>query len=102
MLWYLLGFLSFLLDESDVAILTFLPRGHRSLRDYVGDSDVKAGIVLLVALPPGLPGMSADPTVTRFVDLIPVRITYCTVISWCEPLCIAVGTIGSQSFHHFP
>ena len=69
MLWHLLGFLSFLLTESDIAVLAFLPRNHRSSRDDVGDSDIKAGGILLVTLPPGLPGMSAYPAVTRFIDL---------------------------------
>jgi len=75
MFWGLLSFLSFLLDESNITVLAFLPRGHRSLRNNVGDSDIKAGRVLLVALPPGLPGMPAYPTITGFVDLDPVRIS---------------------------
>jgi hypothetical protein len=78
MLWGLLGFLSFLLDKSDVTVLAFLPRDHRSLRNNVGNSDIKAGRVLLVALPPGLPGMPVYPTVTGFVDLNPVRTARCT------------------------
>ena len=69
MLWHLLGFLSFLLTESDITVLAFLSRNHRSSRDDVGDSHIKAGRILLVTLPPGLPGMSAYPTVTRFIDL---------------------------------
>lgn len=69
-LW-LLGFLPFLLDESDITILAFLPRDYRSLRDYVGDSDIKASRILLVPFPPRLPGMSAYPAVTRFIDLNP-------------------------------
>ena len=44
------------------------------MRNNVGDSDIKAGRVLLVALPPGLPGMPAYPVITRLVDLNPVRI----------------------------
>ena len=67
----LLGFLSFLLDEPDITILAFLPRDYWSLRDYVGDSDIKASRILLIPLPPGLPGMSAYPAVTRFIDLNP-------------------------------
>jgi len=72
MLWCLLEFLSFLLNESDVTVLALLPRDHRSLRDYVGDGDIKTGRILLVALPPGLPGMPAYPTVTVFIELNPV------------------------------
>ena len=67
--WCLLGFLSCLLDKPDVTVLAFLPRDHRSLRNNVGDRDIKAGRILLVTLPPGLPGMSAYPTVARLIDL---------------------------------
>ena len=71
MLQCLLRFLSSFLDESDIAILAFLPRNHRTLRNYVGDGYIKAGRILLVALPPGLPGMPAHPAVTRLVNLSP-------------------------------
>lgn len=69
MFQWLLGFLSSPLDESDIAILAFLPGDHRSSRDYVGYSDVKPSRILLVTLPPGLPGMPAYPTVTRVIYL---------------------------------
>lgn len=68
-----LGFLSCLFDNPDITVLAFLSRDHRSLRNDIGDRDIKADRVLLVTLPPGLPGMSAYPTVTRFVDLNPLR-----------------------------
>lgn len=68
----LLGLLSSLLNDSDITVLAFLSRDHRPLRDDIGDSDIKAGRVLLVTLSPGLPGMPAYPTVTMFIDLNPV------------------------------
>jgi len=71
-LWSLLGFLPRLFNEPDITVLTFLPKDYWPLRDDVGDRDIKAGRVLLVTLPPGLPGMPAYPTVTRFIDLNPV------------------------------
>lgn len=71
MLWCLLRFLASFFDESDITVLALLPRDHRSLRNYVGDDDIKAGRILLVTLPPGLPGMPAHPTVTRLVNLNP-------------------------------
>ena len=67
--WYFLGLLSLLLDKSNITVLAFPSRYHRSLRDYVRDSDVEAGRIFLVTLSPGLPGMSAYPGVTRVVDL---------------------------------
>ena len=71
MLWCFLGFLSLLLDESYVTVLAFLPRDYRSSRDDVGYSNVKARRVFLITLPPGLPGMSVYPSVTRFIGLNP-------------------------------
>ena len=76
-----LGFLPPVLDESDVTVLAFLPRDHRSLRNYVGDDDIKAGRVLLITLPPGLPGVSADPAVTRFTNLNHIRTTRRRVVT---------------------
>ena len=70
----LLGFLSPFLDEPDITVLAFLPRNHWSPRDDVGDSDIKAGRVLLVTLPPGLPSMPTHPAVTRVVGLNPTHI----------------------------
>ena len=102
MLWCLFGLLSFLLDESNVAVLPFLPRDHRSLRNYVGDSDVEASRVLLVALSPRLPGMPAYPTVTRLINLNSVRTTRYKEKSEYEPFHIIVGIIGSRSSHRFP
>jgi len=102
MLWGFLGFLSFLLDESNITILAFLPRDHRPLRNNVGDSDIESGRVLLVAFPPRLPGVPAYPAVTMVADLNPVRTTQCTEMTWRKPFHIIVDITGSQSFHRFP
>ena len=102
MLWGLLGFLSFLLDESNITVLAFLARDHRPLRNNVGDSDIESGGVLLVALPPGLPGVPAYPIVTRLADLNLVRTAQWTEMTWRKPFHIIVGIIGSQSFRRFP